>query len=245
MTGGALRIGAAIVRRLAQDRRPVIIHYRQSSAAAQALCTEIVDAGGQAWTLGADLSDEPQLSGLMGRALAMAPDLGLLINSASNFQPDSPARPDADQWRLAMAVNALAPARLAADLHARTDGGVVVNLLDQKLANPNPDYFSYTASKAALAEATRMQAMAFAPRTRLIAIAPGLTLPSGDQTLEEHAAAATLNLLARATSAEDLAEAVAFAATGAIATGETLYVDSGQHLVPQARDVMFLVRGEV
>lgn len=244
MTGGAVRIGAAIVRRLARDGRSVIIHYRRSADAALALCEDLTASGATAWTLGGDLADDAAVGDLIDRAMMLAPELGVLVNSASMFEPDGPSRPEPDQWREAMAINALAPARLAATLHAKAQGAVVVNLLDQKLANPNPDYFSYTASKAALAEATRMQAMAFAPRTSLINVAPGLTLPSGDQTVEEHAASSVLNLLKRPTTPDELADAVAFAASGAVASGETIFVDGGQHLTPQSRDVMFLVRGE-
>ena len=244
VTGGALRVGAALVRRFAAEGRAVIIHYRQADTAAVALQAEIRAAGGVAHVLGADLADSDAVAGLIPSALKLAPDLGVLVNSASVFEPDSAVDPQTDGWVSSTVVNALAPARLAAALHAATTGGVVIHILDQKLANPNPDYFSYTASKAALAEAARMQAMAFGDRTRVICLAPGLMLPSGDQTDEEYARSATMNLLRRRTTPEDLAEAAALAASGALASGETLFVDGGQHLTPQSRDVMFLVRGE-
>ena len=244
ITGGARRVGAVLARRFAADGWPVLIHYRRSSQEACALAEEIRAAGGKAGIVGADLADHEAVRGLVDAALAAAPDLGVLVNCASLFDPDTPEDPDPHHWREAMEVNALAPARLAADLHHRVEGGVVINILDQKLANPNPDYFSYTAAKAALAEVARMQAMAFGARTRVICLSPGLMLPSGDQTAEEYAASSAMNLLGRPTTPEDLAQACLFAASGALATGETIYVDSGQHLVPQTRDVMFLVRGE-
>jgi len=244
VTGGALRVGAAIVRQFVAEYRPVIIHYRSADTAARALQTEIQRAGGVAHVLGADLADPVAVTGLIPAALKLAPDLGVLVNSASLFEADTALDPWTDGWLASAAVNALAPSRLAAALHAATTGAVVIHILDQKLANPNPDYFSYTASKAALAEAARMQAMAFGDRTRVICLAPGLMLPSGDQTDEEYARSATMNLLRRRTRPEDLAEAAALAVSGALASGETLYVDGGQHLTPQSRDVMFLVRGE-
>jgi NAD(P)-dependent dehydrogenase (short-subunit alcohol dehydrogenase family) len=244
VTGGGQRIGAAIALRFAGAGHDVILHCRRSTDQAEVTAKAARALGVAACVLAADLADRDAVSGLIDRALAAAPDLGVLVNCASMFEPDMPDRPEPDQWAEAMAVNALAPCRLAADLHRAVSGAVVVNILDQKLANPNPDYFSYTASKAALAEATRMQAMAFAGRTTVVAVAPGLTLPSGDQTAEEYAISSTLNLLKRATSAQEVADAVVFAASGALATGETLYVDGGQHLTPQSRDVMFLVRGE-
>ena len=244
ITGGALRVGASLARGFAADGWPVVIHYKRASAEAIALADEITARGGEAWTLAADLADPDAVGGLIDAALALAPSLGVLVNCASLFDLDKPTAPVVSHWREAMEVNALAPARLAADLHTRVEGGIVINILDQKLANPNPDYFSYTAAKAALAEVSRMQAMAFGERTRVICLSPGLMLPSGDQTEAEYRAAATLNLLARPTTPEDLASACRLAASGALASGETLYVDGGQHLTPQARDVMFLVRGE-
>ncbi len=244
ITGGAQRVGAALARGFAADGWPVVIHHNRSAAEALALADEIAARGGQAWTLGGNLADPEAVGGLVAAALALAPSLGVLVNCASLFELDKPTAPDVSHWREAMDVNALAPARLAADLHARTEGGIVINILDQKLANPNPDYFSYTAAKAALAEVSRMQAIAFGARTSVICLSPGLMLPSGDQTEAEYQAAARLNLLARPTTPEDLAAACLLAASGALATGETLFVDGGQHLTPQMRDVMFLVRGE-
>jgi NAD(P)-dependent dehydrogenase (short-subunit alcohol dehydrogenase family) len=121
----------------------------------------------------------------------------------------------------------------------------IVNVLDQKLANPNPDYYGYTVSKAALAEASRLMAMAFAPEVRVVNVAPGLTLPSGDQTEAEFGRSAALNLLQRRTRVEEVAGGIYFVGTtAAYASGQTLFVDSGQHFVEHGRDVMFLVRGE-
>ena len=244
VTGGAVRIGAEIVRGFAALGHPVIIHCRRSRDAAESLAKSIGLQGGRAHVLDADLASPDEVEGLVLRALNLEPDLGILINNASVFEIDQPDLPDAEAWREAMMTNAYAPTRLAADLHRAVANGVVVAILDQKLANPNPDYFSYTASKAALQETVRMQAMAFAPRTRLYAVLPGLTLPSGDQTREEHAASAVMNLLQRRTTPADVVAAVLFAASGALASGETILVDGGQHLTPQSRDVMFLVRGQ-
>jgi NAD(P)-dependent dehydrogenase (short-subunit alcohol dehydrogenase family) len=244
VTGGAVRIGAEIVRGFADLGHPVIIHCRRSRGSAEALAEGIVARGGRAHVLAADLASPNEVERLVPRALALEPNLGILINNASVFAGDQPDLPDASGWGEALMTNAYAPARLAADLHRAVAGGVVVAILDQKLANPNPDYFSYTASKAALHEVVRMQAMAFAPRTRLFAVSPGLTLPSGDQTVEEHAASAVMNLLRRQTSPADVVAAVLFAASGTLQSGEVVLVDGGQHLTPQSRDVMFLVRGQ-
>ena len=128
---------------------------------------------------------------------------------------------------------------------ARSQAGRrVIQLTDQKIANPNPDFFSYTMSKHALAATVPMMAMASAPDDRVYALAPGAILASHDQAPEEAEVSHRMNLLKRRTSADEVADAAWFLATGQLASGQTLFVDSGQHLLSQPRDVMFLARGE-
>lgn len=130
---------------------------------------------------------------------------------------------------------------LASALAAQEDvaDGAVVNILDQKIANLNPDFFSYSCGKLALSGATSMLAQAFAPRVRVNAVSPGLTLPSGDQTEEEFAAVASANLLRRPVEAAAVAQAVAYLIGSRGVTGQNLFVDCGQRFLPRARDVMF------
>jgi NAD(P)-dependent dehydrogenase (short-subunit alcohol dehydrogenase family) len=128
---------------------------------------------------------------------------------------------------------------LTAALAAQGGEGAVVNLLDQKLANPNPDYFSYSLSKYALAGATTMMAQAFAPRVRVNAVAPGLTLKSGDQSDAEFHRVARMNLLERPVGAENVAAAVLYLLEAPSVTGQTLYVDAGQRFLKRDGDVMF------
>jgi NAD(P)-dependent dehydrogenase (short-subunit alcohol dehydrogenase family) len=140
-------------------------------------------------------------------------------------------------------ANVAAPVILARALHA-AGGGCVVNLLDQKLWNPNPDHFSYTLSKAALEAATTMLAMALAPSTRVCGIAPGVTLHSGDMDDAEFERAHRMTPLGRGSTPADVARAVRFLLEAPAVTGTTLLVDGGQHLAAQPRDVMFLARGD-
>jgi NAD(P)-dependent dehydrogenase (short-subunit alcohol dehydrogenase family) len=146
----------------------------------------------------------------------------------------------------AIAVNAAAPARITAQFLARgraAGGRRVVDFLDQKLRNINPDFFSYTMAKAAFEAAMRMQAMNLADsRDRIYGIAPGAMMASFDQAAEEHEISGRMNLLRRLNDPAELADAALFLAAGRLANGSVLYIDSGQHLMRQPRDVLYLAR---
>ncbi|SFP49241.1 SDR family NAD(P)-dependent oxidoreductase [Sphingomonas rubra] len=236
VTGGAKRLGAAIVRRLATDGHAVVIHYGRSREEARALADEVGAAG----TVQGDLAAVETAADLFARAVEVAggPIEGL-VNSASLFEYDRPGAVDAALAARLTAVNCTMPTLLAQALAAQGVEGAVVNILDQKLANPNPDFFSYTLSKAALAEATVLMAQAHAPQVRVNAVAPGLTLPSGDQTAEQFAGVASANLLRHPVGAERVAAAVAWLLGAESVTGQTVFVDAGQRFVKAARDVMF------
>lgn len=235
VTGGAKRLGAAIARAVAAAGHRPVIHYGTSRAEAEALASELGGA-----TVQGDLADAAAAPELFARACAAAggPISGL-VNSASLFEEDRPEEVDVALALRLHAVNTLSPARLAAALAAQGGEGTVVNLLDQKLANPNPDFFSYTLTKYALAGATVMMAQAFAPRVRVNAVAPGLTLPSGDQSAAEFDAVARRNLLARPVGADQVAAAVVYLLDARSVTGQTLYVDAGQRFCARDSDVMF------
>jgi NAD(P)-dependent dehydrogenase (short-subunit alcohol dehydrogenase family) len=171
-------------------------------------------------------------------------DWRVLVNSASVFREDTASALDPQLYAEAMQVNAGAPARLAQAFlrKARANGGKrVIQLTDQKLANPNPDFFSYTMSKHALAATVPMLAMAN-PADRIYALAPGAILASHDQAPGEAEVSHRMNPLGRRTSADEVADAALFLAEGPLASGQTLFVDSGQHLLSQPRDVMYLAR---
>lgn len=237
VTGGARRIGAAIARALAGAGCRVVIHYGRSRDEAEALAGELGGA-----TAHGDLADLADLAGLFARARDAAGGvIGGLVNSASTFEFDRPGAIDPALAARLYAINCTAPAMLAAMLAAQDDliDGAVVNLLDQKLANPNPDFFSYSCAKVALEGATTMLAQAFAPRVRVNAVSPGLTLPSGDQSAAAFDRVAAANLLRRPVGAGAVAEAVLYLLRARSVTGQNLYVDGGQRFVQRDGDVMF------
>ena len=242
ITGGAKRIGAVLAKSFAAAGWHVVIHYGRSQDEAEALAASLPSAE----TVQAELSDISAGAAMVEALAERLDDWRMLINSASVFRFDSPAALDPASFAEAMQVNAAAPASLAQAFlaTAKAAGGRrVIQVTDQKLANPNPDFFSYTMSKHALASTIRMLAMAQTdPRDRIYGIAPGAILASHDQAEAETEISHRMNLLGRKTAPEELAEAALFLADGWLASGETLYLDSGQHLLSQRRDVLYLAR---
>jgi len=243
ITGAALRIGRCLAETLAAAGWYVVVHHNQSASDAEDTVRAITEAGGRAGALAADLSDATACARLIDEARTLTGGLGCLINNASVFVEDTAQDVDAETFDHVMAVNLRAPAILSRAFAAQLpegEDGVIVNVLDQKLANPNPDFLSYTLSKHGLAALTEMTAMSFGPSVRVCAVAPGLTLPSGDQPRSQFDAVHGRTPLARGSQPEDIAGAVMYLLGARAVTGETILVDGGQHLVPSARDVMFL-----
>jgi len=244
VTGSARRIGREIVLHLAAHGHDVAVHCRRSQDDAEATAADARSAGAAAAVFAADLGDEADCATLVAAVLTRFGRLDAVVNNASLFEYDTPQTfsPAAMErhWRANTAPAVLLAAALHRHLEARGAAGCVVNLLDQKLANPNPDYFSYTLSKAALEAATVMLAQAYAPRLRVCAVAPGVTLVSGPMSEGEFAAAHALTPLARSSTPADIAAAVRFLIESPAVTGTTLLVDGGQHLQRQPRDVLFL-----
>jgi NAD(P)-dependent dehydrogenase (short-subunit alcohol dehydrogenase family) len=221
----------------------VAVHCNRSLGEAQALAKELPSAE----VVQCDLADSGAAEALVTDLAARLPDWRALVNSASVFRPDSVEALDVGVSWEAMQVNARTPALMAqAYLRlARSPAGRrVIQFTDQKLANPNPDFFSYTMSKHAAAAAATMLAMAAGPADRVYALAPGAILASHDQAPDEAERSHRMNLLGRRTSAEEVADAAWFLATGPLAGGQALYVDSGQHLLAQPRDVIYLASEE-
>jgi NAD(P)-dependent dehydrogenase (short-subunit alcohol dehydrogenase family) len=250
VTGGSQRLGALLCRQFAQAGWQVWCHYQRSADLAQALCAELRQLGVQARTIQADLADAEARRRLMDTILAETGPLHALVNNASSFEPDSAAAMDEAGARSQLEVNLLAPLALAglmAQSLAKTPpqepAGLrsVIHVLDQKVFNLNPDYFSYTVSKLALERAVALQAQALAPALRVCGVAPGLMFLSGPQSQANFDQAGRVNLMRQATDPAQVAASCVFLADNPCITGVTLTVDNGQHLVPLPRDVMFVV----
>lgn len=246
VTGAARRIGATIARTLAAAGHRVVVHHNRSGAEAEALAAEIRAAGGWCATLAADLSRRDAVDGLIGRAVALAGPLDVLVNNASSFTNDSIDTVTWDTFDAHWVPNLAAPLFLSRDFarQVREGGdGCIVNLLDQKVINLNPDFVSYTLSKVALAGLTEMLAMQFAPRIRVCGVSPGITLISGRQTPESFERAWTAPPLRRSSTPEEVADAVQFILRTRSMTGRTIVLDGGESLQRRARDVAFEVDG--
>lgn len=230
---------------LAKRGWDIAVHYRRSDIDANATVRDIEALGRRALALSCDLADETAVKALLPAAIAALGPVSCVVNNASLFEYD--AVNDFSMARLDthMHANLAAPILLAQALHDATGDGlqsVVINLLDQKLFNLNPDFLSYTLSKAALHSATTMLAQALAPKVRVVGIAPGITMQSGDQTAEGFEKAHAVTPLGRSSTPDDIAATVCFVAESPAITGTTLLVDGGQHLIPLQRDVMFVAK---
>ena len=248
VTGAARRLGRAMALDLAAHGFDVAVHYRGSRADAQETVDALRALGARAHAVGADLADETACRALVPAVVAQFSRLDAVVNSASVFEHDDPASFSVAAMETHWRANTAPAVLLAQALHLHLLGaagerrGCVVNLIDQKLWNPNPDYFSYTLSKAALQAATVMLAQALAPRLRVCGVAPGITLVSGPMDPAEFAAAHRMTPLERSSTPDDIARAVRFLIESPAITGTTLLVDGGQHLTAQPRDVLYLAQ---
>jgi NAD(P)-dependent dehydrogenase (short-subunit alcohol dehydrogenase family) len=246
VTGGARRIGREIALELAAHGWDLALHFRDSATEALATAHELRGLGAAAEVFGADLADEAACRALVPSVLQHFGRLQAVVNNASLFAHDDVSSFGhalmERHWRSNVAPAVLLAQALHTHLADHDRSGCVVNLLDQKLWNPNPDYLSYTLSKAALEAANTLLAQALAPRLRVCGVAPGVTLPSGPMNDAEFERARRQTPLQRSSSGTDIARAVRFLLESPAITGTTLLVDGGQHLSHQARDVMFLTK---
>jgi NAD(P)-dependent dehydrogenase (short-subunit alcohol dehydrogenase family) len=240
VTGAAKRLGREIALACARAGWRVAVHYRSSEADAiktVADCAQFTAAIGH---FHADLGDEAATRGLAQQVIARAGRLDAVVNSAALFEHDDANSFSYVAMQKHLTSNTGAAILLAQALHAHAKAsgrnGVVINMLDQKLWNQNPDFLSYTLSKAALEAANTMLAIGLAPQIRVVGIAPGLTLTSHMLADDKFQALHKLSPLGKSSSPEDVCAAVLFAMTNSSITGTTLLVDGGQHMMKFERD---------
>lgn len=246
VTGGAVRIGREIALTLARDGWQVFIHHHTSEQAAAALVAEIRAAGGTARAFQADLACLDAVEGLAEAvtraAEASGAPLAGLVNNASLFVYDTLETMTAEAFDRHVAVNLRSPLFLTRRLAAAMDerGGCVINMLDNRMDAPNPDYLSYAVAKLGLGAATRTLALALAPKVRVCGIAPGVTLSGGLLGDEGFAQVHNVNPLRRGCTPGQIAGAVRFILATPALTGQVIVIDGGQSLVNPGRDVAFL-----
>jgi len=242
VTGAGLRIGRALASAMAEDGWFVFVHYNTSADAARQTVADIRQVGGRAKAIHADLASARQAESLVGRCREKGVVLTCVVNSASLFKLDRAPHATAADFDRHMAVNLRAPflisQALARQLPAK-EKGLIVNVSDQKIYNLNPDFVTYTLSKVGLHGMTHVLAQQFAPRLRVAAIAPGLTLRSGAQTEERFKIVHKANPLGVGVSTDDLVRALRFIVATPSYTGDTIIIASGEHLTGRPRDIAF------
>ncbi|MDP1738088.1 MAG: SDR family oxidoreductase [Caulobacter sp.] len=237
ITGAARRIGRALAIEAARAGYDVAVHYRSSPDDAEETARLVRAEGRKAIVLAADLT-APDAGGLVERAEAALGAVTLLVNNASMLLDDRFESFQAADLEAQMAANLRAPVVLAQAFAARTGTGLIVNILDQRVWRPNPQFFGYSLTKAALWHATQTMAQALAPRIRVNAIGPGPTFGSVHQAPGEFEQEAAGTPLGRVVTPEDIAGALRYLIDAKAVTGQMIAVDSGQHLAWRTPDVI-------
>lgn len=239
VTGGAVRIGRAICLELARAGYDIAVHVRRRGPADEVVRAEIEALGARALAFPAELADTGALADLLPAVTGRLGPVSLLVNNASEFQPDGAGDLDIDRWNRHFDANLRAPVFLS-DAFARAlpsdMRGAIVNIIDQRVLKPTPNYLSYGLAKNGLWAATRMLAQALAPRIRVNGVGPGPTLASIHQDSDDFARQCAALPLGAGPAPEDIAEAVVFLARARSVTGQMIAVDGGQHLAWRTPD---------
>lgn len=242
VTGGAKRIGAAIVKDLAANGFNVAVHSASSNDAAESLCEIALQQGVKACSVSGDLTDAKSTRSVFANAASALGTIDLLINNASIFLNDSAEEFDGQTWDNHFAIHLKAPAILSAEMVKQNLGdGLIVNIIDQRVKRLNPNFFSYTLSKSALWTATQTMAQSFAPRVRVNAIGPGPTLPNERQLQEDFDKQVKGIPLQAAPALEDFGRTIRYLYDTPAITGQMIALDGGQHLAWETPDVVGIV----
>jgi len=244
VTGGAIRIGKAIVEDLAANGFAVAIHANNSVSEAETLAGDIRARGGRAAVVQADLTETKAVSGLMAQVNATVGPIGLLVNNASLFKKDSLDQIDDDVWDRHFALHVKAPSILARDFARQlpaASAGLIVNIIDQRVWAPNPRFYSYMLSKAALWTATQTMAQALAPDIRVNGIGPGPTVPNERQNIADFRKQVDALILKAGPELGEFGRTIRFLFDTPSITGQMIALDGGQHLAWETPDILEIV----
>lgn len=235
VTGGAARIGRHISKGLADDGWTVIVHFNRSDKPAHALTSEINSNGGKAFAIGANLVVPAERDSLISEAREMTKrPITALVNNASTFTDDRAQTFTRSDFNHHMDVNLYAAISLSRDFAAqlpKETKGTIINMIDQRVLNPDPDYFTYAVSKAALYAATRTLAQSLAPQVRVNGIGPGPTIQNRTQTETEFANERNSTILGEGSPPDTILDGVRYLLGAKSVTGQMLAIDGGQHLI--------------
>jgi len=240
VTGAAKRLGRAIALDLARHGWSVAIHYHSSEKEARATAADAATSGVKVALLQADLGRESEAASLIERAAKELGPLTGLVNSASLFENDDWYSVTRESWDKHMETNLRAPFALAqafARQVPRDGGGAIVNIIDQRVLKPTPQFLSYSLSKAGLKWLTTTLAQALAPHVRVNAVGPGPTIINARQSQADFARQREATVLGRGAEPQDVCDAVRYLLEASAVTGQMIAVDGGQHLIWQTPDV--------
>ena len=251
VTGGARRLGRAMALRLAERGTRVAVHWSTSGEAASETVRQLADAGVRAVSLQADFLDDSEARGLIGRAAeGLGARIDVLVNNASIFEHDTIRSATAESWNRHMMSNFRAPFVLMQEFAAQAPepridensepvaAAAVINMLDQRVLKPNPEFMTYTLAKLGLWNLTQVGARALAPAVRVNAIGPGPTVRGRRQSEEHFLAQRRATLLGRGGNVPDVVAALDFLLDSPSITGQLVCTDGGQHLGWRTPDVI-------
>jgi NAD(P)-dependent dehydrogenase (short-subunit alcohol dehydrogenase family) len=243
VTGAAKRLGRAIALDLARDGWDIALHFNTSQSEAEQTADRVRAEGRRVALLKADLSNEAEVGSLIGRAVEALGTITALINSASIFEPDDWATASRESWNRHLAVNLRAPFVLSQAFARSLPSemkGVIVNIIDQRVLKPTPQFLSYSVSKAGFYWLNTTLAQALAPHIRVNAVAPGPTIMNARQSEAHFRRQRESTILGGGAETEDVCDAVRYLLTASAVTGQMIAVDGGQHLIWQTPDTMVL-----
>jgi NAD(P)-dependent dehydrogenase (short-subunit alcohol dehydrogenase family) len=244
ITGGGKRIGAFLANHLGAKGYHVLLHVNHSRETGADVVSEIINNGGSAQLLVADLARETEVRSMMATALSHEARLSIVINNASYFEYDFPFEGNLEILQKSLAAHVLGPYAIFECLRHGNKGNsiTIINMLDQKLESVNPDYYSYTIGKYSLYGMTKIWQSLNLPNIRVFGILLGLTLVSGEQSVQNYEVSRRSNPLGRSPKLTEISDLIDFFVECTSLPGQSVALDGGERLIPRPRDVAYDAR---